>query len=64
MSDLRDRYLMQGLFQDGQIVLTYNHAERFVVGGVVSFFGIRDVRVAAEDAAPLTRSANRAGVGD
>ncbi|HJV42826.1 5-dehydro-4-deoxy-D-glucuronate isomerase [Caulobacter sp.] len=34
--DLRDRYLMQGLFQDGQIVLTYNHAERFVVGGVVS----------------------------
>lgn len=34
--DLRDRYLMQGLFQDGQIVLTYNHAERFVVGGVVA----------------------------
>lgn len=34
--DLRDRYLMQDLFQDGQIVLTYNHAERFVVGGVVA----------------------------
>jgi len=34
--DLRDRYLMQGLFEDGQIVLTYNHAERFVVGGVVA----------------------------
>lgn len=34
--DLRDRYLMQDLFQDGQIVLTYNHAERFVIGGVVA----------------------------
>ncbi|KQV56828.1 MULTISPECIES: 5-dehydro-4-deoxy-D-glucuronate isomerase [unclassified Caulobacter] len=39
--DLRDRYLMQGLFQDGQIVLTYNHAERFVVGGVVATTAIK-----------------------
>ncbi|MBO9545537.1 5-dehydro-4-deoxy-D-glucuronate isomerase [Caulobacter sp.] len=39
--DLRDRYLMQGLFQDGQIVLTYNHAERFVVGGVVATSAIK-----------------------
>ncbi len=39
--DLRDRYLMEGLFQDGQIVLTYNHAERFVVGGVVATSAVK-----------------------
>ncbi len=39
--DLRDRYLMQGLFQDDQIVLTYNHAERFVVGGVVATSAVK-----------------------
>ncbi|HWT50989.1 MAG TPA: 5-dehydro-4-deoxy-D-glucuronate isomerase, partial [Caulobacter sp.] len=39
--DLRDRYLMQDLFQDGQIVLTYNHAERFVVGGVVATTAVK-----------------------
>ncbi|USQ97905.1 5-dehydro-4-deoxy-D-glucuronate isomerase [Caulobacter sp. RL271] len=39
--DLRDRYLMQGLFQDGEIVLTYNHAERFVVGGVVATSAVK-----------------------
>lgn len=39
--DLRDRYLMQDLFQDGRIVLTYNHAERFVVGGVVATSAVK-----------------------
>ena len=31
--DLRDRYLMDGLFAENEIVLHYNHAERFVIGG-------------------------------
>ena len=39
--DLRERYLMDGLFQDGQIVLTYNHAERFIVGGVVATSAVK-----------------------
>ncbi len=32
---LRDRYLVGGLFRDGEIVLTYSHGERFVIGGAV-----------------------------
>ncbi len=34
-ADLRDRHLVQGLFRDGEIVLTYSHGERFVIGGAV-----------------------------
>ncbi|MBV9931456.1 MAG: 5-dehydro-4-deoxy-D-glucuronate isomerase [Alphaproteobacteria bacterium] len=33
--ELRDRYLIQGLFRDGKCVLNYTHADRFVIGGVV-----------------------------
>ncbi|HYC01924.1 MAG TPA: 5-dehydro-4-deoxy-D-glucuronate isomerase [Azospirillaceae bacterium] len=32
--DLRDRYLVDGLFTPGEAVLTYSHNERFVIGGV------------------------------
>ena len=33
--DLRDRYLVSGLFRAGEIVLTYSHGERFIIGGAV-----------------------------
>ena len=33
--ELRDRYLVDGLFRDGEIVLTYSHGERFVIGAAV-----------------------------
>jgi 4-deoxy-L-threo-5-hexosulose-uronate ketol-isomerase len=32
--ELRDRYLIQGLFREGACVLNYTHADRFVIGGV------------------------------
>ena len=32
--ELRDRYLIEGLFRDGECVLNYTHADRFVIGGV------------------------------
>ena len=34
-ADLRERYLVEGLFREGEIVLTYSHGERFVIGGAV-----------------------------
>ncbi|WP_019834387.1 5-deoxy-glucuronate isomerase, partial [Sphingomonas sp. PR090111-T3T-6A] len=32
--ELRDRYLIGGLFRRGEVVLNYTHADRFVIGGV------------------------------
>ena len=32
---LRDRYLVQNLFRQGECVLNYTHADRFVIGGVM-----------------------------
>ena len=33
--ELRDRYLVDGLFREGEIILTYSHGERFIIGGAV-----------------------------
>jgi 4-deoxy-L-threo-5-hexosulose-uronate ketol-isomerase len=33
--DLRDRHLVSNLFRSGEIVLTYSHGERFIIGGAV-----------------------------
>ena len=33
--DLRARYLVEGMFAEGEINLNYSHNERFVIGGVV-----------------------------
>jgi 4-deoxy-L-threo-5-hexosulose-uronate ketol-isomerase len=41
--ELRDRYLVQGLFREGEVVLNYTHADRFVIGGVQ--VGAADVRL-------------------
>ena len=32
---LRDRYLVQGMFVPGEVKLNYSHNERFVIGGAV-----------------------------
>ena len=41
--DLRDRYLVSGLFRPGEIVLTYSHGERFIIGGAVPGTGVLDL---------------------
>lgn len=34
-AELRDRYLVAGLFRAGELILTYSHGERFIIGGAV-----------------------------
>ena len=41
--ELRDRYLIPDLFREGEVVLNYTHADRFVIGGVA--VGAGDVRL-------------------
>ena len=41
--ELRDRYLIQDLFREGEVVLNYTHADRFVIGGVA--VGAGEVRL-------------------
>lgn len=41
--ELRDRYLIQRLFREGQCVMNYTHADRFVIGGVA--VGASEVRL-------------------
>jgi 4-deoxy-L-threo-5-hexosulose-uronate ketol-isomerase len=38
--ELRDRYLVGGMFNDGEITLNYSHNERFVIGGAVPKGGV------------------------
>jgi 4-deoxy-L-threo-5-hexosulose-uronate ketol-isomerase len=44
--ELRDRYLIQNLFREGEVVLNYTHADRFVIGGVL--VGASEVRLPAQ----------------
>lgn len=48
--ELRARYLVQGMFKDGEINLNYSHNERFVIGGVVPKGGAIALPAQAEPA--------------
>jgi len=41
--DLRARHLVGGLFRSGEIILTYSHGERFIIGGAVPGKGTLDL---------------------
>lgn len=49
-AELRDRYLIQGLFREGECVLNYTHADRFVIGGVA--VGSAPVKLPAQSEPP------------
>lgn len=46
--DLRDRHLVSGLFREGEIILTYSHGERFIIGGAVPGDAVLDLPVQTE----------------
>jgi len=41
--ELSDRYLIQDMFREGEVVLNYTHADRFVIGGAL--VGSSDLRL-------------------
>ena len=48
--ELRDRYLIPDLFREGECVLNYTHADRFVIGGVA--VGAGPVKLPAQTEPP------------
>ena len=49
-AELRDHYLIQNLFREGECVLNYTHADRFVIGGVA--VGNAPVKLPAQSEPP------------
>jgi len=48
--DLRNRYLVTGIFQPGRVVLNYSHNERFVIGGAAPVDGVLELPAQSEPA--------------
>lgn len=48
--ELRDRYLIRDLFREGEVVLHYTHADRFVIGGVL--VGNHEIRLPEQSEPP------------
>lgn len=54
--ELRARYLVTGMFQDGKVTLNYSHNERFIIGGAVPAGGILALPLQAEPASAAGRT--------
>jgi 4-deoxy-L-threo-5-hexosulose-uronate ketol-isomerase len=53
--DLRDRHLLSRLFREGEIVLSYSHGERFIIGGAVPGGGTLSLPAHTEPASAAGR---------